>query len=86
MFNEFRENWREAVRLPFFTASVVPVILGAVIAGERAGVFHWGYFILTFIAGVALHAGTNLGNDYFNPVSRTDENNVQSSRRSPSRA
>lgn len=77
MLKEFRQNWMEAVRLPFFTASVVPVILGAVIAWESAGVFHWGYFILTFIAGVALHAGTNLGNDYFDHVSGADENNVQ---------
>lgn len=77
MLKEFRENWVDAVRLPFFTASVVPVILGAVIAWERVGVFHWGYFILTFIAGVALQAGTNLSNDYYDHVSGADEANVQ---------
>lgn len=77
MLREFRQNWMEAVRLPFFTASIVPVILGVVIAWERASVFHWGYFILTFVAGVALQAGTNLSNDYFDHVSGADESNVQ---------
>lgn len=77
MLKEFRENWKEAVRLPFFTASVVPVILGAVIAWERTGSFHWDYFILALVAGVALQAGTNLSNDYFDHLSGTDDRNVQ---------
>jgi len=77
MLREFRAHWVEAVRAPFFTATIVPIFLGAVIAWARDGVFHWGYFLLALIAGLCLHAGTNLANDYFDHLSGTDEVNVE---------
>jgi 1,4-dihydroxy-2-naphthoate octaprenyltransferase len=77
MLREFRAHWIEAVRAPFFTATIVPILLGAVIAWGRDGVFHWGYFLLTLIAGLFLHAGTNLANDYFDHLSGADEVNVE---------
>ncbi len=69
--------WLLELRAPFFTASIVPVILGAVIASHRVGTFHWGYFLLTLVGGVLLHAGTNVANDYFDHLNRTDEINIE---------
>jgi len=65
------------LRAPFFTASIVPVVLGAVIAWEGAGAFHWGYFLLTLIAAMAVHAGINIANDYFDHLSGNDPINVE---------
>jgi 1,4-dihydroxy-2-naphthoate octaprenyltransferase len=69
--------WLLELRAPFFTASVTPVVLGAVIAWQRTGSFHGGYFLLTFLGGVLLHAGTNVANDYFDHLNRTDEINLE---------
>jgi 1,4-dihydroxy-2-naphthoate octaprenyltransferase len=68
--------WAEAVRVPFFTASIVPVLLGSVVAWAREDTFHWGFFLLALLGGVLLHAGTNVANDYYDHLSGTDEANV----------
>lgn len=68
--------WLMEIRAPFFTASVLPILLGAAIAWSRLGQFHWSYFLLTLVAGVLLHAGANVANDYFDHKSGTDEINV----------
>lgn len=67
----------EELRIPFFSASILPVILGALIAWARTGMFHLDTFLLTLLGGVLLHAGTNVVNDYFDHVSGNDEANVQ---------
>lgn len=69
--------WLTEVRAPFFTATVVPILLGAVIGWARTGTFHWGYFLLTMLAGLLLHTGTNVANDYFDHKSGTDDVNVE---------
>jgi 1,4-dihydroxy-2-naphthoate octaprenyltransferase len=69
--------WFAAVRAPFFTASIVPVLLGAAIAWDRVGVFEGGYFLLTLIGAICLHAGANVINDYFDHLSRADDLNVE---------
>ncbi len=69
--------WLLELRAPFFTASVAPVVLGAAIAWENTGGFHPGYFLLTLLGGVLLHAGTNVANDYFDHRSRCDDINVE---------
>ncbi len=66
-----------AVRAPFFTASIVPVILGSVIAWTKSGSFNWVLFGLTLLAGILIHAGTNLANDYFDHKSSCDESNQE---------
>lgn len=68
-------SWAREPRAPFFTASVVPILLGTAIAWAGAGMIHWGYFLLTLIGGIFLHAGTNILNDYFDHKSRNDEVN-----------
>lgn len=56
--------WLVASRAPFFTASIIPALVGAALA-EREGVFNkWS---LLFALGIVIfeHAGANLLNDYF---------------------
>jgi 1,4-dihydroxy-2-naphthoate octaprenyltransferase len=69
--------WLAEVRAPFFTATIVPILLGAVIAWARSGGFHLGYFLLTMLGGLLLHTGTNVANDYFDHRSGTDDLNQQ---------
>jgi hypothetical protein len=69
--------WITEIRAPFFTATVVPILLGAVIAWARADTFHWGYFLLTMAGGLLLHIGANVANDYFDHLSGADEMNVE---------
>jgi len=69
--------WMTEIRAPFFTATVVPILLGAVIAWARTSTFHWGYFLLTMAGGLLLHTGANVANDYYDHLSGTDEQNVE---------
>jgi 1,4-dihydroxy-2-naphthoate octaprenyltransferase len=69
--------WLAEVRAPFFTATVVPVLLGTVIAWARTGTIHLGYFVLTMLGALLLHVGTNVANDYFDHRSGNDEVNVE---------
>jgi 1,4-dihydroxy-2-naphthoate octaprenyltransferase len=57
-------TWWMATRPFSFTASVVPVTLGAVLAGYH-GQFNPWLFALTLLGSVLIHAGTNLANDYY---------------------
>jgi 1,4-dihydroxy-2-naphthoate octaprenyltransferase len=67
----------QEMRAPFFTASVIPVILGVSVAWSETGVFSLPLLVLTLIAGMCLHAGTNIANDYFDHKSGDDEINVE---------
>ncbi|RKY92554.1 1,4-dihydroxy-2-naphthoate octaprenyltransferase [candidate division KSB1 bacterium] len=69
--------WLKALRAPFFTASIVPVVVGVVIAWFHGFAFHWNYFLLTLVGVILLHAGANLANDYFDHKNGTDEINVE---------
>jgi 1,4-dihydroxy-2-naphthoate octaprenyltransferase len=59
--------WWRAVRPFSFTVSVIPPILGALIASsENPGLkLNWLYFSLALIGCVIAHAGANLFSDYF---------------------
>jgi 1,4-dihydroxy-2-naphthoate octaprenyltransferase len=63
------------MRVPFFTATVVPVALGAAVFYYQAGTFHWPYFWLSLLGAVLAHAGTNIANDYSDHITRNDEVN-----------
>lgn len=67
--------WLKAVRVPFFTATVVPVLLGSIAAWHDKGNFLWFRFWLTMVGAIFMHIGTNLGNDYFDHVSSCDDIN-----------
>lgn len=64
--------WFNATRPKFLTAVIIPIILGSVIAFVYENVFYPLYFFLALIGGIALHAGTNIANDYFDFKSGTD--------------
>lgn len=64
--------WIRELRVPFFTATIVPVLLGATVAWASLGIFNAAYFVLTLIAALCLHAGTNMANDYFDFKSGCD--------------
>jgi len=67
--------WLKAVRAPFFTATVTSGILGSVCAWRDTGSFNRFYFFLTVLGIIAVNAGTNLINDYFDHTSGLDEIN-----------
>ena len=67
----------DTVRAPFFTGVIIPVILGAAIAWHAGFPIHWGYFLLTLLGIIAIQAGANTINDYFDHKSGNDEANKE---------
>ena len=67
--------WLKAIRIPFFTATIIPVTLGSVIAWHDIDSFMWVRFCLAMLGAILIHAGTNLANDYFDHKSGNDEAN-----------
>jgi 1,4-dihydroxy-2-naphthoate octaprenyltransferase len=63
-------TWLTALRPVSFTASVVPVLVGTAIAAQDE--FRPLLFVLALVGSIAIHAGTNLVNDYFDHVKGTD--------------
>jgi 1,4-dihydroxy-2-naphthoate octaprenyltransferase len=61
-----------ASRPQYLGASVAPVLVGSALGYTAAGSFHLGLFILAVLAIMALHAGANVTNDYFDSASRND--------------
>ena len=68
--------WLLAVRLPFLTASVTPVVLGGTIAWATRDTLSWGLLWLTIAAGAFIHLGVNVINDYFDHASANDDLNT----------
>ncbi len=64
-----------ATRLPFLSATVVPVLLGILIAAGQ-GFFDLGAALLTIVGGSAVHLGLNVANDVFDTRSGADDVNV----------
>ena len=62
-------------RLPFLTATFVPVLLGIAIAAYRHG-FNWWVALLTVAGGASIHLGINVFNDVFDTSSGADAANV----------
>ena len=74
-------TWLVIMRLPFLTATIVPILVGAAVADlyfTANGIIQsvdWGWLGLTLLGGSLLHIGTNTANDYFDHTSGTDEAN-----------
>jgi 1,4-dihydroxy-2-naphthoate polyprenyltransferase len=64
-----------ATRLPFLTATLIPVGLGGVVAA-RANGFHTLWFVLALVAAMAVHLGLNMANDLFDDASGADAANL----------
>ena len=63
--------WLQAVRAPSLSAAAVPVLLGTAVAA-REGYFSGGRLVLALIGAIAIQAGTNLINDYYDFRSGAD--------------
>jgi 1,4-dihydroxy-2-naphthoate octaprenyltransferase len=61
-----------ASRPKFLTASISPVLVGSSLGFAMAGTFNWPLFLLALFAMMALHAGANIANDYFDHISGND--------------
>lgn len=71
------KSWATELRLPFLTATLVPILLGTVIAWAATGIFVPWVFALTLLGGALLHLGTNVINDYFDHRTGADEANTE---------
>ncbi len=71
------KSWATEARLPFLTASLIPVILGTAIAAATTGTFNPLFFTLAMIGGASLHLSANILNDYFDHRSGTDDINKE---------
>jgi 1,4-dihydroxy-2-naphthoate octaprenyltransferase len=69
--------WMVIMRLPFLTASIIPVLIGAAwaTAARLVSPFPWLLFFLTLFGAAALHVAANTFNDYFDWTSGTDQAN-----------
>lgn len=65
--------WIQAIRAPSLSAAAIPVLLGVAIAA-RDGFFSPGRMILALAGAMAIQAGTNLINDYYDFQSGADSN------------
>jgi 1,4-dihydroxy-2-naphthoate polyprenyltransferase len=61
-----------ASRPQFLTASISPVLVGSSLGFAIAGTFNWPLFLLALFGMMALHAGANIANDYFDSLSGND--------------
>jgi 1,4-dihydroxy-2-naphthoate octaprenyltransferase len=61
-----------ASRPKFLTASAAPVLVGSALGYAVAGTFSPLLFVLALLAIMALHAGANMANDYFDHISGND--------------
>jgi 1,4-dihydroxy-2-naphthoate polyprenyltransferase len=64
-----------ATRLPFLSATFVPVALGVAVAALHRE-WHWWLAVLTLIAASCVHLALNVANDVFDTMSGADEKNV----------
>jgi 1,4-dihydroxy-2-naphthoate octaprenyltransferase len=64
--------WWHTIRPWSYTAAVIPVLLGAAIAAYD-GRIDWFLLLLTLIGSVAIQAGTNLVNEYYDDVKGIDK-------------
>ena len=68
-------TWLVIMRLPFLTATFVPIFVGAAVAHLAEFDVSWSWLALTVLGGSLLHIGTTTANDYFDHTSGTDEAN-----------
>ncbi len=64
--------WLRALRLPFISASLLQVLLGAAIAYSESNSFDPLIFSMTLVGVSLIHLGANLLNDYFDSISGCD--------------
>lgn len=65
-----------ATRPKFFTASILPVVVGTALGAKAAGVVQWELALLALLATVLVHAAANVLNDVGDDVSGADAANT----------
>ena len=68
-------TWVVIMRLPFLSATIMPILVGAAVAKFMGYAVDWSWLGLTLLGGSFLHIGTNTSNDYFDYLSGTDNLN-----------
>ena len=68
-------TWVVIMRLPFLSATIMPILVGAAVAKFMEYAVDWSWLGLTLLGGSLLHIGTNTSNDYFDHLSGTDNLN-----------
>ena len=63
------------MRMPFLSATIMPILVGAAVSKFMGFNVDWGWLGLTLLGGSFLHIGTNTSNDYFDHKSGTDKLN-----------
>jgi 1,4-dihydroxy-2-naphthoate octaprenyltransferase len=66
-----------ATRPAFILASVIPIFLGLGYCVYEDYTINWLTAVLTLLAGVLLHAGINVLNDYYDALNGTDDLNQE---------
>jgi 1,4-dihydroxy-2-naphthoate octaprenyltransferase len=66
------QAWYQASRPPFYIATVIPLLLGLVLAGNDTGNWLWGRFILINLGAFMVHLATNLADDLFDYILGAD--------------
>ncbi|MDO8972165.1 MAG: UbiA family prenyltransferase, partial [Saprospiraceae bacterium] len=69
--------WMVIMRLPFLTASIIPVLIGTTwaVVTRLVSPFPWLLFFLTLFGAATLNVAANTFNDYFDWTSGTDKVN-----------
>ncbi len=65
-----------ATRPMFFTASILPVLLGTIVGAKAAATVDWAAFALALASVVCVHAAVNVFNDVFDFKSGADAINT----------
>ncbi len=75
-FGSELQRFAAITRLPFVTASVLPVMLGLAVAGWAGVTFSWLAAVLVVVAVLLLHLGANTANDWYDWRSGSDAMNT----------
>ncbi len=71
------KEWIRIARLPFLSVTVGAILSGSLYALWHDGIFNLWIFLAVLFAGVFLHIGENIANDYFDYRSGTDQANTK---------
>lgn len=69
-------TWYQTLRPYSFPASLVPVFVAPVVAVYEGAPVDWWLFPVFLVAALALHAGTNVLNDYYDYVNGVDREGI----------
>ena len=68
--------WLQAIRAFSFTASMIPIFVGAMLALSYQGIKSWELFPFVILCSLLMHAGTNLVSDYYDYEKGVDSENA----------